>query len=111
MVKPDLVPVMNNTKWEELRTAMCELEKLSPQWQTKDIETGYICQWDGEWFYHFSEGGYETIEWVNIKIVSQEQKKAVLRSIVKIHVPGEETDEGFRVYGYLKLGQQVDYLK
>lgn len=56
-----LIPVMNNTKWEELRLAMHSLGKLRPQWQTKDLETGYVPCWDGDWFYHFRDGGYDSI--------------------------------------------------
>lgn len=27
-----------------------------------------------------------------------------------IHLPGEETDRGFRVFGYAERGQAVDYI-
>ena len=54
--------VMNDTKWEEIRWAMVHYLKCI-RWRTKDIENGYICPWDGEWFYHFRLGGYECIEW------------------------------------------------
>jgi len=49
--------VMNNTKWEEIREAMLDSPTVH-NWRTKDIETGYICPWDGKWFYHFRLGGY-----------------------------------------------------
>ncbi len=50
---PDnLVAVMNDTKWDELRLAMYELEP-SPAYRTKCWENGYIPPWDGEWFHHF----------------------------------------------------------
>jgi hypothetical protein len=106
-----LVPVMNNTKWNELRLAMYSLENLTPQWRTKDVETGYIPRWDGEWFYHFRDGGYECIEWVEIKVTTPEQNVAVLASLRTIHVPGEKTEEGYRVFGYVAPGKQVDYIE
>ena len=51
-----LISVMNSTKWEELRLAMYALGDLHPKWCTKDIETGFIPEWEGEWFYHFRDG-------------------------------------------------------
>ena len=36
-------PLMNNTKWEELRAAMYGLDGLRPRWRTKDLESGYVC--------------------------------------------------------------------
>ncbi|HET9216274.1 MAG TPA: DUF6678 family protein [Terriglobia bacterium] len=104
------VPVMNNTKWEELRLAMYELGDLSPLWRTRDVENGYQSDWDGEWFYHFRLGGYETIEWVEMKIVSPEQRSAVLSALAAIHVPGELTEHGFRVFGHVPVGKLVEYI-
>ena len=101
---------MNNTKWEELRLAMYSLGKLHPQWRTKDVETGFIPEWDGEWFYHFRVGGYESIEWVDIRVDSPEQDLAVFDALKVIHVPGEKTNEGYRVFGYTKSGQEVNYI-
>ncbi|MBU1070709.1 hypothetical protein KJ975_14195, partial [Myxococcota bacterium] len=56
---PHLIPVMNNTKWDELRLGMYELEP-EPEWRTKCWENGYITPWDFGWYYHFREGGYRT---------------------------------------------------
>ena len=50
-------PLMNDTKWNELRLAMYDLDAQSPRRRTKNLESWYICRWDGEWFYHFGEGG------------------------------------------------------
>jgi predicted protein tyrosine phosphatase len=105
-----LYPVMNNTKWEEIHVAMLELDSLSPKWRTKDRETGFVCPWDGEWFYHFREGGYESIEWVEIGVTSPEQDHEVEAVLAKIHVPGHRTAEGFRVYGYQEAGVALAYL-
>lgn len=104
------ISVMNQTKWEELRLAMFALGALAPKWRTCDVETGYLSDWDGEWFYHFSQGGYKTIEWVELKIDSQVQEQAVLAAIRTIHLPGERSEHGFKVYGYLVDGNAVDYL-
>ena len=104
-----LVPVMNNTKWEELRLAMYSLGDIHPKWRTKDVETGFMPEWDGEWFYHFRNGGYDPIEWVQIKVTSPKQDLAVLRALKSIHVPGEKTEHGYRVFGYAEPGKAVDY--
>jgi len=111
MITRQPVPVMNNTKWEELRLAMYSLGDLHPKWRTKDVETGFIPEWDGEWFHHFRTGGYESIEWVEIKVTSADQDKAVLAALRSIHVPGERTKHGYRVFGYTEPGKSVGYLE
>ena len=103
-------PLMNDTKWDELRLAMYDLNAQRPRWRTKDLESGYICRWDGEWFYHFSEGGYATIEWLEIEITSPAQEQLVRDALRVIHVPGERTDIGFRVYGYAPIGTAINYI-
>ena len=100
---------MNNTKWKEIQEAMYGLQH-SPQWRTRCVTNEYISDWDSEWFYHFSEGGFKNIEWVEIKIENEEQSQHVLSSLKSIHVPGIKTENGFRVYGYVREGEPVDYL-
>ena len=100
---------MNNTKWKELQESMYRLAS-SPQWRTKCIDNGYISVWDGEWYYHFSEGGFKDIEWVEIQVIDCEHKNLVLRELKLIHVPGIETEFGFRIYGFVKEGEYVNYL-
>jgi hypothetical protein len=106
-----MIPVMNDTKWDELRLAMYSLGDLHPKWRTRDIETGYVPEWDGEWFYHFRDGGYDCIEWVEIRVTSAEQDRAVLAALKAIHVPGERTEDGFRVFGYVEPRKSVEYLE
>jgi hypothetical protein len=103
-------PLMNDTKWDELRQAMYGLDGLTPRWRTRDVETGHLSEWDREWFYHFRNGGYRFIEWVEIAVDTVGQRAAVLAELVRIHVPGEQTESGYRVFGYLKLGEAVDYI-
>ena len=102
--------VMNNTKWKELQKAMCELGAFSPKWRTKCLTNGYITDWDGEWYYHFSEGGFEDVEWVEIRAEDGEGKGMLLSELRKIHVPGVEIENGYRVYGYIDEGKAVDYV-
>jgi hypothetical protein len=88
---------------------MYALEGISPRWQTKDL-SGYVCPWDGEWFYHFQQGGYGSIEWVEIRVNTPEQDAAVESALRRIHVPGHRIEQGFRVYGYAKDGAAVEYI-
>ena len=114
---PDLVkmnsyyshPVMNNTKWEEIREAMCNTPTHF-QWRTKDIETGYISMWDVEWYYHFRLGDYKYIEWLEIKADTEELRKDLLDILEKVHVPGKILEDAIRVYGYAGTGSYVDYI-
>jgi len=101
---------MNETKWNELRFAMCGLGEASPKWRTLDVQNGHLSGWDSEWFYHFALGGYKSIHWVEIAINSAAQRKTVLARLAAIHVPGEETDVGFRIFGYGELGAAISYL-
>ena len=103
-------PVLNNTKWEELRLAMYGLGTLHPRWRAKDL-SGHLSSWDGEWFYHFKSGGYETIEWVEIAVTSPEQDAAVFQVLREIHVPGHRIPEGFRVYGYAPDGLTLKFIE
>jgi len=103
-------PVMNITKWDEIRLAMYALGDQRPRWRTRDIENGYVCPWDGEWFYHFRQGGYDTIAWVEIEVTSNKQRDLVLERLREIHVPGEVSEHGFIVFGYLQSSRQIDYL-
>ena len=106
----DLYPVMNDTKWNELRLAMYGLGLQSPKWRTKTIPSGYISDWDGEWFYHFSVGGYSDIEWVEILLTSSEQDSAVVGLLKSINVPGEKTEHGYKIFGYVLPRQSVEYV-
>ncbi|MHC1681586.1 MAG: DUF6678 family protein [Clostridiaceae bacterium] len=99
--------LMNNTKWEEIRLAMCNYPN-EIQWRTKDIENGYISNWDSEWFYHFKAGGYKTIEWLEIR-VNNIIKNDIVNILRKIHVVGDVLNNSIKVYGYKKNGF-IDYL-
>lgn len=105
------IPVMNNTKWEEVRLGMYSLSDIHPKWRTRDIESGYVSEWYGEWFYHFRDGGYDSIEWVEIRITSEEEERAILAALKAIHVAGERSEVGFRVFGYVEAGKSVKYLE
>ena len=102
-------PTMNDTKWEEVRLAMSSLGDPPPRWRARDL-SGYLSSWDGEWFYHFRAGGYRTIEWVEIEVTSPAKDEAVLAALRAVHVPGERTAQGYRVFGHWYGDRPMHYL-
>lgn len=103
-----LNPVMNDTKWDEIRLAMYALEP-PPMWSTL-AANGYRSSPDREWFYHFRVGGYACVLHLDIHADTPAQRALIRSALRKVHVPGEETSEGFRVFGYLRDGQAAAYL-
>jgi hypothetical protein len=105
-------PVMSHTKWDELRLGLYDLGNLAPSYRTKSITNGHVTRWDSEWFYHFrdTDGTYNYCEWVEIRIETPEQDAAVLAVLKTVHVPGHRIEGGFRVYGYSRTGEPLDYI-
>ncbi len=103
-----LHPTMNNTKWDELRLGMYALSPR-PSWSTLSTN-GYHSRLDYDWFYHFRDGGYASILHVDIRVETPAQRELVRAALKKIHVPGEETPDGFRVFGYLQGNQAADFI-
>lgn len=101
--------VMNTTKWNELWTAMCTLHPR-PRWRTREVNSGYVSDWDRDWFYHFRASSFRTIEWVEITTDTPSQHQSVKTVLRKIHVPADELDSGFKIYGYIPDAKYVDYL-
>lgn len=106
-----LVPVMNDIKWEELRRAVCELEGLPPAFRSKCWSNGFISEWDREWYGHFRLGGYEDIEWFEIRFNSEQQSNTMNAILAMVHVPVETIESGVGVYGYIPPGQFVEFAK
>jgi len=96
---------MNDTKWLELQGAMLNMEFEPPKWRVSNIKNGYISNWDGELHYHFSEGGFKELKWVEIRIDNEEQRVEVLKFI---NLPSSETEHGFNVFGYVNKGEVVN---
>lgn len=103
-----MLAVMNDTKWNELRLAMYEME-LSPKWSTFS-DNGFSSTPDREWYGHFRIGGYVDIIHVDIFADDDIHRELIRAEIKKINLPGKETQDGFRVFGYVSSGETVDYL-
>jgi len=99
---------MNNTKWNEIRQAMISMAS-PPLWKITFLD-GYESAVDGEWFYHFSEGGYLDIQYLDILTNSVEQHVMVGTILRAINTPGMETSTGYRILGYADPVSNADYL-
>jgi uncharacterized protein DUF6678 len=71
---------------------------------------GHYSRADAEWFYRFQEGGYDDIRYVDIFANDALHRQQIASVLKAIHLPGEQTGDGFRVYGYALPGQAVEYL-
>ena len=94
-----LHPVLNNTKWDELRRALHDLPTKT-RFRIKTLGHSYVSNWDGEWFYHFHEGGYSDIEWAEINLTPEEQS-LVIRELAVKAIPYELSEYGLKVFGYI----------
>ena len=105
-----LAPILNDTKWGELRLAMYGLGQQSPMFRIKDLGKSQPGPWDGEWFHHFKIGGYRSIEWVEVQLRDQTQRDSVADVLASIHLPGVHNEAGFIIYGHVAPGTPVDYI-
>ena len=96
---------MNNTKWNEIFHAFYyenELKQDHPSvmWRTKDIESGYISDWDGTWTHFGNElRNWDKIDYLQIRLTPG-NREFVLRCLKQIHVPGIVEEDIVTVFGY-----------
>ena len=90
---------------------MYELGQWSPRLRVKDIEATQPGPWDGEWYYHFREGGYGSMEWVELQLKDESQRDDVASTLASINLPGVHTIGGFIVYGHVMPGTPVEYIR
>lgn len=107
----DLVSVMNNTRWRKLRAAMLGLRPLSPGYRIMNAEYGDLTAWDGAWFHHFNLPSYAFIEWLELRPRNPSLRAALHEALKRLHLPGEATPDGFRIFGYARSGRPVDYIR
>jgi hypothetical protein len=109
-VPNSLAPLLNDTKWDELRLAMYALGQQAPDFRVREIGADLPGPWDGEWYYHFRQGGYRSIEQVELRLRDSAHRGAITAAIERIGLPGTCTDAGFVVYGYAAPGTPVEYI-
>lgn len=107
---PKLVGVMNDTKWDELWSSMYGLGSRSPAFSIRCLKSDQPSSWDREWFHHFRRDPYREIEWVDLRILHEDDRTAILACLREVHVPRKETPDGFRVFGWIPTDVFVDYL-
>lgn len=104
------IPVMNDTKWNELRLAMDAMGDDSPHWWSLSTN-GYRYGPEGDWVHHFRAGDdYRNIVHIDLHARNPAHRDALRTELRKIKLPGIETERGFRIFGYVEPGQFVDYI-
>lgn len=107
---------MSDAKWKGLYHALAPLEPLL-DFRRKDVneESSTNSSWDSELAYMF--GRWEHIEWLEIRAKLMISRGALLEPKIEDHtpeliaavrssrVPFELTDEGVRVWGYVRPGK------
>lgn len=105
----NLHPVMNDTKWNEVRLAMHALGAVA-RWRTRDRHSGYVSHWDADSYYHFRTGGYDTIEWVEIRPDDGDRLPELVDILRHLGVPGRVDGTSITIYAYVAQGEVVDWL-
>ncbi|WP_371260666.1 DUF6678 family protein [Bradyrhizobium sp. WSM2793] len=104
--------VANDTKWRELWEAVLDLPPpCRPRFRCRNLETGNLSHWDGEWFYHWMSAGWNWMEWAELSVETTPQRERVRAILKRIRFVGEKTTAGFRIYGYVRNGEAADYIE
>ena len=85
IARNSLVSVMNNTKWEKLRSLMLDEAEKLPSWKFKSLMDSYNeeCRWELEWRYHIPN--FKTVEWLDINPRKIERRGKLLKDTVTDH--------------------------
>lgn len=103
----ELYPILNNTKWAELRSEMLAAPRdQAPRFRARSVfaPADFCTEWDGEFYYHMHPVAH--IEWLELKARSQEWLQTTLR----VHnIPFSIEDCIVRVWGYTRPGRQPEW--
>jgi hypothetical protein len=100
--------VMNDTKWEEVVSAIMSLPGGTPRYRQKHVRSSEPADWDGEWYYHLRP--FSVVEWVDIdpidrsKYPASDRGEAIEEALRAIHVPFSGEDGAIRIWGYVRPG-------
>lgn len=103
-----LCPIMNDTKWEELVSAMRSLGDFTPRYRQKHVRWNDPAEWDAEWYYHLRP--FSVVEWVDIDPVDSRHKPPtdhlaeVERALRQASIPFSRKGPYLRVWGYTRPG-------
>ena len=108
----NLASAANNTKWNELITHFRQRSGWQPSYRSKSI-TGYISEWDVEWFYHLPFP-FAYVEWFDIGLWEVAPSLGVLlpttyidhteeisKAVARIGFEFEVQADVLRIWGYL----------
>ncbi len=90
----------NNTKWNELITAVRAHDEWKPSYRTKSV-AGHISDWDVEWFYHLPFP-FLCVEWFDISLQSPSGIRVewILNLVKEIGFEFEVKNDILRIWGY-----------
>ncbi|MCD2166145.1 DUF6678 family protein [Comamonas koreensis] len=104
----DLHPVLNHTKWAELRSEMLAAPmEAHPRFRVRTVFSppGFCSDWDSEFYYHIHP--VEEREWLELKSASAAWLHEVLR---RNSIPFSVEDGVVRVWGYTHPGLQPQWV-
>ncbi len=107
-----LVPIMNDTKWNETILALQSVGGYRVQFRVRCLrDTGEPIGWDHSFPYHIPTP-YRAIEWLEINPIvttrmgalvppkESDCRVAILAALQRYSIPVEERDGTIRIYGY-----------
>ena len=106
-----LVGAANSTKWNELISFARGLSGWRPSYRSKSV-TGYISEWDVEWFYHLPFP-FTSVQWLDIGLHEQvavgrtfppeivDHSELILPVLQTIGFEFEVRKDVVRIWGYL----------
>jgi hypothetical protein len=103
----ELYPILNNTKWAELRSEMLAAPRdQAPRFRARSVfaPPDFCTEWEGEFHYHMHP--VADIEWLELKARSQEWLQNTLRGH---NIPFSVEDGTVRVWGYTRPGRQPEW--
>ncbi|WP_270729369.1 DUF6678 family protein [Shimia sp. Alg240-R146] len=107
MAHANFFSVSNDTKWLELRECVLSMPSgEAPKFRSKAFPNGHLSYWDSDWYYHFIEGGFADIEWFELEFPNGFREKWA-KAIASIGFAGEPTQNGLRLFGYVKNGSEA----
>ncbi len=118
--REQLVSIMNNTKWAELRELMLSLDK-KPRYrvQCSNADSIHSEAWDRDWYYHLPP--YKAIEWLGIDPIITERRghllpdkltnqlDAIVGKLSNKSIPYSMDNSRIRVWGYKRPGRTIDF--
>ena len=95
----NLTGLANNTKWNELISAVRLLQK-KPSYRCKYVVNDHISTWDTEWFYHLPFP-FLAVEWFDLSLDANDVDASCLVSLVsEIGFEFEVKSNILRIWGY-----------